>query len=164
MSGHARLAQRTVLDDLFEASFDRLFGEGVGLTTQTDAFFESFYGRFLERPEVAALFEAVDLERQSQMLRQSFFKLLTVHLTNDWSKELERVAALHEHLAVDPELYDRWLDDVLETVARTRRRRRCPGVAGLAPGPSAGHHVFSSLAGAGHAGSLTVVAVATPAH
>ena len=44
-------------NQLFEASYTRAIGEGVGVTEQGTAFFSRFYERLLQKsPEIAAMF------------------------------------------------------------------------------------------------------------
>lgn len=101
----------------FEASYRRLFGGRIA-ADDADPFFETFYRRFLADREVAARFRGTDMRRQAAMLRKSFFHLAGFYVTHAPSSELHRMAAVHDRLGLDPRLYDRWLDCLVETVAQ----------------------------------------------
>lgn len=101
----------------FEASYARLFGESVGADASADPFFEAFYRRFLDDPEIAELFRDTDMRRQAAMLRKSFFHLAGFYVTTSPSGELERMARVHHRLGIGSELYDAWLESLVATAA-----------------------------------------------
>lgn len=101
----------------FEASYARVFGGEVGMDERADAFFASFYQRFLEAPDVARLFAGTDVARQVQMLKRSVFQLVSYYVVGTPSAELERLAALHQRLGLSGELYDAWVRALVETAA-----------------------------------------------
>ena len=102
----------------FDASYRRLFGEGIATgDAESDRFFEAFYRRFLEHPDIAELFRDTDMARQVVMLRKSFFHLAGFYVTHSPSGEMERMARIHEQLGVGQIDYDRWLDCLVDTVA-----------------------------------------------
>ena len=101
----------------FDRSYQRIFGEQVGLDSSADHFFEAFYERFLQSEGIASLFSNTDMANQITMLRKSLFHLLTFYLTNRPSKELKQLAMLHREIGVEVEMYDKWLHALLATVA-----------------------------------------------
>ena len=103
---------------LFDASYRRLFGEGVGIDETAEPFFASFYEIFLSDPEIAAFFSESNMPRQISMLRKSFFQLTAFYVSYRPSPELERLAKIHAGLGIGLQYYDRWLDALIETVRR----------------------------------------------
>ncbi|MGD8418291.1 MAG: globin [Pseudomonadales bacterium] len=101
---------------LFDRSYTRIFGEGVGLTEAATPFFEAFYGHFLEHPEIARAFRTTDMSRQVSMLRKSFFHLAAFYVSHEPPAELTRLADLHQRLGIDDSFYDLWLDALVSTV------------------------------------------------
>jgi len=101
---------------LFDDSYHRLFGEGVGIKSSADRFFETFYHHFLANPEVAELFSGTDMSRQAGMLRKSFYHLVAFYVSHEPSAELDRIALIHQRLGILHILYDNWLDALIETV------------------------------------------------
>jgi hemoglobin-like flavoprotein len=96
----------------FHESLERCLGSG------------EFVVRFYERlthasPEIAAKFRGTDFEVQKRKLTASLYMVL---LLDEHSPEgrihFERIAQLHSKQALDirPELYDRWVDTLVETV------------------------------------------------
>ena len=88
------------------------------------AFFESFYELFIgTSEEVKEKFKNTDIKRQSRMLQDSLFVLAVAAQGGDSSParySLPGLAEKHSHKGFDirPELYDLWLDALLETVKR----------------------------------------------
>jgi hemoglobin-like flavoprotein len=101
---------------LFDLSYSRVFGEGVGISIDADPFFQSFYKHFLLDPDIAAVFGQTDMTRQVGMLRKSFFHLVAFYVSNEPSAELERIAAIHHKLGIDSRFYDNWSDALIEAV------------------------------------------------
>ncbi|MGI9325270.1 MAG: globin [Pseudomonadales bacterium] len=102
---------------VFEASYRRLFGEGVSIGEDAEAFFAQFYDRFLEYPNIPELFAGVDLSKQVSMLRKSLYHLIACYLFDEPSADLRRLAAVHRQLGVRTEMFNVWLDALLATVA-----------------------------------------------
>ena len=100
----------------FEQSYARVFGDGVAIDPGGEAFFHRFYEIFLSEPGVAEMFDGVDMAAQEAMLRSSFFRVLSYHVTGEWTPELDRVGEVHANLGIDPDLFQRWLECLLETV------------------------------------------------
>ena len=103
-------------NELFDASYTRIFGDGVGLSEAATPFFEAFYGHFLKHPGIRKAFEGTDMSRQVSMLRKSFFNLAAFYVSHEPSAELTRIATIHHRLGIDPSYYDLWLDALIETV------------------------------------------------
>ncbi|MEM8767059.1 MAG: globin [Pseudomonadota bacterium] len=101
---------------LFDDSYCRLFGQGVGLDERTTPFFERFYRYFLEDPEIANAFRGTDMDRQVSMLRKSFFHLVAFYVSHEPSAELERIGRIHGSLGIRGDFYDRWLDALMAAV------------------------------------------------
>ena len=101
---------------LFDESYARVFGSGVGLTDAATPFFESFYRHFLKDQPIADAFSQTDMTRQVSMLRKSFFHLVAFYVSHEPSAELARIAHLHHKLGIDSSYYDLWLDALVSAV------------------------------------------------
>lgn len=101
----------------FEASYSRIFGDQVGISEAGDAFFVRFYELFFaSSPAVRGLFSHTDMTRQVTMLRRSLFEIVTFYVTGTVSEPLRRIAQIHQHLNLQPAMYDDWLDALVGTV------------------------------------------------
>lgn len=101
--------------DTFEASLSRV------VATKNE-FFDLFYDLFIAaNDEVGAKFEGVDLERQKKVLRESLQKLLMFFVNHEVTPYLEKLARTHSKSDRDirPELYELWLETLIETARRT---------------------------------------------
>ena len=103
-------------NELFDASYARVFGEGVGLGEAATPFFESFYRHFLTDTTVADAFRNSDMTRQVAMLRKSFFHLVAFYLSHEPTAELTRIALLHHTIGISADFYDLWLDALVSAV------------------------------------------------
>jgi hemoglobin-like flavoprotein len=100
----------------FEASYSRIFGDQVGISEAGDAFFVRFYELFLaSSPQVRELFAHTDMTRQVTMLRRSLFELVTFYVSGIVSEPLRAIAQVHQHLQLNPDMYDDWLDALVAT-------------------------------------------------
>ena len=106
----------TLANPRFTASYERVFGRGIGLGESADAFFERFYTNFLAQPGVEPLFADTDMSRQAQMLRKSFFHLVTFQMLNEPTPELQRLGAVHAEQDVPVDMFDVWLEALLATI------------------------------------------------
>jgi len=100
---------------IFDASYERVKKHHAG----KEAFFHAFYERFIQAdPRVAQHFQHTDMERQQKMLEKSFYRLLVFYATNSTDDYLEEVAIRHSKLVlnIDKDLYDIWLDCLIETL------------------------------------------------
>lgn len=104
------------MNDHFEASYRRLFGEDVS-SADDDAFFGAFYDRFFSHSEeIRELFRHTDMARQIQSLRRALFDLATFYATGIVTARLRQIAHVHQRLDFRTELYDVWLDALVTTV------------------------------------------------
>ena len=102
-------------EQMFDDSYERSISEKVGNLD----FFEAFYARFLDKSdEIANRFVSTDMERQRNMLKKSFYSLLTFYASNNADHYLQQIAIKHSHSELDirPEFYDLWMDALIETV------------------------------------------------
>ncbi|MCG8379362.1 MAG: globin [Proteobacteria bacterium] len=101
-----------LLMDTFNESLERC---------QTDPHFLTlFYRKFvISNPEVQEKFSNTDMEYQKMMLHASLYMIMLATRNNDAAEAyLDRVAKRHSKSALDirPELYDLWLETLIETV------------------------------------------------
>ncbi len=104
----------------FERIFDESYERVLKIHHNDQSFFETFYKAFVAADErVAAHFTHTDMEKQQRMLEKSFYRLVVFYATNYADDYLEQVAMRHSKVALNviPELYDIWLDVLIETVA-----------------------------------------------
>ncbi len=100
---------------LFDGSYERVLSNPVN----GKDFFERFYERFIQAdPRVAQHFANTEMERQRKMLEKSFYKLIVFYATRCSDEYLEQVAVQHSKMAlnIEPDLFDLWLDTLIETV------------------------------------------------
>ncbi len=103
------------IEQLFDASYDRILSREVG----GQGFFSAFYDRFLAAsPEVAEKFRHTDMTRQQAMLKKAFYHLLAFYASSHADYYLHQVAVSHSrvHFDIPPRLYDLWLESLIETV------------------------------------------------
>ncbi|MBT8495715.1 MAG: globin [Deltaproteobacteria bacterium] len=103
------------LVDLFHTSFGRITGD----PELNKAFFDSFYGRFIESdPVVAEKFEDTNMVRQKQMLRESLLVMASFFAHPEVTDEIDRLATVHgpRGQQIARPLYDRWLECLVDTV------------------------------------------------
>lgn len=84
---------------------------------QEEDFFDVFYDCFLRASPVAReKFANTDMNRQRDMLRQSFWHMVTFSEKRQATEELRDVAARHSRRDLDiaAPLYDVWLDSLIE--------------------------------------------------
>lgn len=86
---------------------------------ENPSFLDRFYERFVaSSPEVAEKFKNTDFGRQKIALRQSLYLMVMATEGGEAAVPyLERIARRHgrEDLNIRPELYDLWLDALIET-------------------------------------------------
>lgn len=78
-----------------------------------------FYEKFTQSsPEIEEKFANSDIERQKEMLRDSFNHVLTFSTQRQSGEELERIAGRHSKADLDiaPRLYEAWLDSLIAAV------------------------------------------------
>jgi hemoglobin-like flavoprotein len=97
------------------------FERSLGRCTSQSRFLDLFYTKFLaSSPKVREKFEKTDFVRQKRALKASLHLILLAASDEDGDagKYLSDVAEKHnaKHLDIGAELYDLWLDSLLETV------------------------------------------------
>lgn len=103
----------------YEQLFDRSF-ERCRARDDREPFFESFYNRYLKTDQrVAKVFANTDMVRQQKMLEKSFYRLLIFYVNNSADDYIEQIAIRHNrnNLNITPDLYDLWLQALIETVS-----------------------------------------------
>jgi hemoglobin-like flavoprotein len=101
----------------FETSYSRIFGDQVGISEAGEAFFVRFYELFLaSSPAIREMFAQTDMTRQVTMLRHSLFELVAFYVSGILSEPLRRIAQIHQHLKLNPAMYDDWLNALVATV------------------------------------------------
>lgn len=97
---------------------DTIFSESLARRHAMGTFLDTFYEYFTcASPEVARLFERVDMERQISMLRGSLH--LMIHAAGESHIASSHIIGLgrrHHSLGVRPDMYDWWLESLLQTV------------------------------------------------
>ena len=96
-----------------------LFNDSLERCSGRPDFLRRFYTLFLASSDtVAKKFEHTDLKKQARMLRTSLYIMMLAGGGSERIAHLERLAKLHSRAALDikPELYDLWLDRLLQAV------------------------------------------------
>lgn len=107
--------------DTFNASYERIVGPGVKLSSQSNDFFEDFYQRFIaSSPEVATAFANSDMEKQRSMLKKSLIFLASSSAGHENNPYLAQVARRHgaSEANIPSRLYDVWLECLVDSVRR----------------------------------------------
>jgi len=99
----------------------KVFQHSLVRCEDNPAFLDRFYECFLESsPKIKRKFEGTDFDRQKKLLNRSFHLILWASEDPDQGPEryLEHLAVRHSasDLKVGSELYDLWLDSLLEVV------------------------------------------------
>lgn len=91
--------------------------DSLGRCIECGTFAERFYELFVgASPEVAELFRKTDFERQKRMLRDSLYVMLVAAGTTKGPAhdEVERLGRLHRDLGVTADMFELWLDALLQ--------------------------------------------------
>ena len=97
--------------ETFNISFDK------NVRRSYDLFFDVFYATFISKSaEIEAVFANTDLHRQKDMLEQSLLAMINFSSRRNSNSELETLAAIHRNRGVKNELFDLWLDCIVETL------------------------------------------------
>lgn len=100
-----------------------LFTRSMERCIASPLFLERFYARFLgSSPEIAKRFAAVDLKRQSAMVRASLYHILrAAQGSSDGLIHLEEIADSHSQRGhgIQPAHYELWLDSLIEAARET---------------------------------------------
>jgi hemoglobin-like flavoprotein len=96
-----------------------LFNDSLERCSCRPDFLRRFYTLFLASSDtVARKFERTDLKKQARMLRASLYIMMLAGGGSERIAHLERLARLHSRAELDikPELYDLWLDRLVQAV------------------------------------------------
>ena len=107
------------LEQVFENSYRRVVGDGVGIDKQGSVFFRRFYEHFLAGSDkVAVMFKNTDMDQQVKMLQRSMFHMITFYVSKQEDNYLEGIAESHsmKRHNIAPDLYDLWLEALILTV------------------------------------------------
>ena len=96
-----------------------LFNDSIERCSRKPDFLRRVYTRFLASSDtVAKKYEHTDLRKQARMLKTSFYIMMLASGESERNVHLERLAKLHSRAELDikPELYDLWLDQLVQAV------------------------------------------------
>ena len=96
-----------------------LFNDSIERCSRRPDFLHRFYTLFLASSDtVARKFEHTDLRKQARMLKTSLYVMMLASGEIERIAHLERIAKLHSRAGLDikPELYDLWLDRLMQAV------------------------------------------------
>ncbi len=96
-----------------------LFNDSIERCSRSPEFLDRFYALFLASSDtVARKFAHTDLKKQARMLKTSLYIMMLASGAAERSAHLERIAGLHSRAELDikPELYDLWLDRLVQAV------------------------------------------------
>jgi hemoglobin-like flavoprotein len=96
-----------------------LFNDSIERCCCKPEFLRRFYALFLASSDtVAKKFERTDLRKQARLLRTSLYIMMLASGESERIVHLERLAKLHSRAELDikPELYDLWLDRLVQAV------------------------------------------------
>lgn len=91
--------------------------DSLGRCVDCKTFLQRFYEIFIgASPDIAELFRETDLERQKAVLRDSLYVMLVAAGTEKGPAhdEVERLSARHVELGVTAEMYDVWIDSLIQ--------------------------------------------------
>ena len=96
-----------------------LFNDSIERCSCRPDFLRRFYMLFLASSDtVAKKFERTDLRKQARLLKTSLYIMMLASGESEQIVHLERIAKLHSRAGLDikPELYELWLDRLVEAV------------------------------------------------
>lgn len=96
-----------------------LFNDSIERCSSRADFLRRFYTLFLASSDVVAKkFEHTDLRKQATLLKTSLYIMMLASGEAERIVHLERLAKLHSRaeLGIKPELYDLWLDRLVQAV------------------------------------------------
>jgi len=96
-----------------------LFNDSIERCSSRPDFLSRFYTLFLASSDmVAKKFERTDLRKQARVLKTSLYIMMMAGGETERVAHLERLAKRHSRAELDikPELYDLWLDRLVQTV------------------------------------------------
>jgi hypothetical protein len=101
--------------EIFTESYQRVVASSQG----DKDFFAAFYDAFINDSAVAReKFRGVDMLKQKEHLRKSLDHMVYFSIDRQASDEMRRIARAHGRSGKDisPELYESWLDSLVNTV------------------------------------------------
>ena len=101
----------------------RIFNDSLDRYIAHPGSLDDFYSRFIDASEVvAAKFAGVDMTHQKRALRASLYTAMFAADGNQPAiEQLEELRDRHHELGIAPELYDLWVDCLVDSV------RACAG-------------------------------------
>ena len=96
-----------------------LFNDSIERCSLKPEFLSRFYALFIaSSDEVAKKFARTDLKKQARILKVSLYILMMASGEAERAAHLERLARRHSRAELDikPELYDLWLDRLVQAV------------------------------------------------
>jgi len=106
-----------IIDDSFKESFVRVSETHI----DDQDFLQYFYSIFTQKSKrVATMFENTSMESQKLLLKKSLTELLKFYEEKKVNQHLLNIGQIHaeDKLNVSPEMYDLWLDILIETVQK----------------------------------------------
>lgn len=97
-----------------------LFNDSIERCSAKPEFLRRFYALFLASSDtVARKFERTDMQKQARLLKTSLYIMMLASGGSERVVHLDRLAKLHSRTGLDikSELYDLWLDRLLQAVA-----------------------------------------------
>lgn len=84
----------------------------------TGALFDTFYEIFLGKsPRIPPKFSQTDFSLQKRMLKQSILMMLNFYGGIEQARsDVEQLGEIHNRLEIDAELYELWLDALIESI------------------------------------------------
>jgi hemoglobin-like flavoprotein len=85
-----------------------------------DGFFNRFYEILITADQqIAKLFKNTDMDRQSELLKQSMSYIISFASTLEVEEDMVNLALLHgrDNLNIPKAFYDTWLDSLIKTVS-----------------------------------------------
>ncbi len=108
------------LERMFDESYERVIGHGIGISESGTRFFTRFYEIFFAKSElVREKFRLTDMSQQLKVLQKGMYQLMSFYLMRTDNDYLQSIALTHnrDHYDIHPELYELWLESLLQTVA-----------------------------------------------
>lgn len=102
-----------------ETTFDGSYERVLGRSAEGKNFFDAFYQNFIAAsPVVREKFKNTDMKRQRAMLEKSLHYVAYLFTSYEIYSYIQEIAVLHsrKNLNIQPELYDLWLETLIQTV------------------------------------------------
>ncbi len=104
---------------LFDESYDRVVGRGIGITAKGEKFFRRFYTHFFQcSDEIRQKFKDTDIDAQARILQKSMYHMISFYVLNADHDFLHKIAISHARSQYDikPQYYDHWMEALILTV------------------------------------------------